>query len=325
MIQDEVSGVLMPFNFDEVYNHIPELKKFHYKLDFHCFDPLLDSSNMNPDIWVELVRIIEKNYENYDGFVVLHGSDTMAYTASAVSFMLENLNKPVIFTGSQLPLGVLRTDGRENFITAIEIAAAKQDETPIVPEVCIYFENQLMRANRTIKYNASFFNAFVSGNYPLLADVGVYIKFNENEILNLNFKKLKAHKKLDTNIGILKLFPGISMEFVTGILQTKGLKGLVLETFGSGNAPSDPAFIQALKTALDNGLVILNVSQCVTGTVEQGKYETSITLKNLGIISGYDISTEAAVTKMMYLFGRYEDPGKVKELLGMSLRGEMTI
>jgi L-asparaginase len=325
MIQDEVTGVLVPFNFDEVYNHIPVLKKFHYHLDFHCFDPLLDSSNMNPEVWVELVRIIEKNYESYDGFVVLHGSDTMAYTASAVSFMLENLNKPVIFTGSQLPLGVLRTDGRENFITAIEIAAAKQDETPVVPEVCIYFENQLMRANRTVKYNASFFNAFVSGNYPPLADVGVYIKFNKNEILNLNFKKLKVHKKLNTNIGILKLFPGISTEFVTGVLQTKGLKGLVLETFGSGNAPSDPGFIQALKTALDKGLVILNVTQCVTGTVEQGKYETSVTLKELGIISGKDISTEAAVTKMMYLFGRYEDPEKVKELLGMSLRGEMTV
>lgn len=325
MIQDEVSGALVPFNFDEVYNHIPILKKFHYHLDFHCFDPLLDSSNMNPDVWVELATIIEKNYESYDGFVVLHGSDTMAFTASAVSFMLENLNKPVIFTGSQLPLGVLRTDGRENFITAIEIAAAKHDETPMVPEVCIYFENQLMRANRTVKYNASFFNAFVSGNYPPLADVGVYIKFNVNVIQKLNFKKLKVHKNLNSNIGILKLFPGISMEFVSGLFQTKGLKGLVLETFGSGNAPSDPTFLKILKTALDNDLVVLNVSQCVTGTVEQGKYETSVELKNLGIISGNDISTEAAVTKMMYLFGRYEDPEKVKDLLKRSLRGEMTV
>lgn len=324
MIKDEESEVLIPFNFNDVYNHIPELKKFRYHLDFHCFDPLLDSSNMNPDVWVELVTIIEKNYEDYDGFVVLHGSDTMAYTASAVSFMLENLNKPVIFTGSQLPLGVLRTDGRENFITAIEIAATKQDETPVVPEVCIYFENHLMRANRTVKYNASFFNAFVSGNYPLLAEVGVYINFNRNEILKLNFKKLKAHKKPDNKVGILKLFSGITNEFVSGVLQTKGLKGIVLETFGSGNAPTDPGFLKILERALNSGLVIFNVSQCVTGTVEQGKYETSVKLKKLGVVSGKDISTEAAVTKMMYLFGRYEDSKKVKELLEISLRGEMT-
>jgi len=325
MILDEKTGALAPFNFQDVYNHIPVLKKFHYHLDFYCFDPLLDSSNMNPDVWAELVRIIEENYENYDGFVVLHGSDTMAYTASAVSFMLENLNKPVIFTGSQLPLGVLRTDGRENFITAIEIAASKQDDTPIVPEVCIYFENQLMRGNRTVKYNASFFNAFVSGNYPPLADVGVYINFNGNNISKPNFKKLKVHKKLDSHIGVLKLFPGISADFISGVLNTKGLKGLVLETFGTGNAPSDLTFINHLKHAIDRGLIILNVSQCVTGTVEQGKYETSVTLKEIGVISGNDISTESAVTKMMYLFGRYEDPEKVKELLGLSLRGEMTV
>jgi len=205
MIRDEKTEVLKPFNFDKVYEHIPTLKKFRYKLDFHCFEPLLDSASMNPEIWISLVTIIEDNYEKYDGFVILHGSDTMAYTASALSFMLENLNKPVILTGSQLPLGELRTDGRENFITAIEIAAAKEDNTPVVPEVCIYFENQLMRGNRTVKYNAENFNAFVSANYPLLADVGVYMKYNKTLILKPNFKTLKAHKILDKRVAILRL------------------------------------------------------------------------------------------------------------------------
>lgn len=325
MIMDEESGALVPFNFNAVYEHIPVLEKFHYHLDFHCFEPIIDSSNMNPEIWVELANIIESSYENYDGFVVLHGSDTMAYTASAISFMLENLNKPVIFTGSQLPLGVLRTDGRENFITAIEIAAAKDDETPVVPEVCIYFENKLLRANRTVKYNASFFNAFVSGNYPPLAEVGVYIKYNRNNILKPNFKKLKVHKNMDQSVGVLKLFPGISNEFIKSILENEGMKALVLETFGSGNAPTEKTFLDLLKKATDKGLIILNVSQCVTGTVEQGKYETSMALKKMGVISGKDISSEAALTKLMYLFGRYDVTLKVEALLQKSIRGELTI
>ena len=219
MIVDNNTNTLVPFNFEDIKKQIPELSKFNYNIGFHCFDPILDSSNMNPEVWVELSQIIKNNYEDYDGFVVLHGSDTMAYSASALSFLLENLNKPVIFTGSQLPLGVLRTDGRENLITAIEIAADKKDNTPIVPEVCIYFENRLMRANRTSKYNAENFNAFVSGNLPLLAEVGIYIKYNKNIILKPNFKKLMAHKNMDTGVAVLKLFPGISPDFIDSFLN----------------------------------------------------------------------------------------------------------
>lgn len=324
MIRDEETNVLKPFDFEGIYDQIPILRKYHYELDFHCFDPLMDSSNMSPNDWVELATIIEKNYESYDGFVILHGSDTMSYTASAISFMLENLNKPVIFTGSQLPMGVIRTDGRENFITALEIAAAKEDETPIVPEVCIYFENQLLRANRTVKYNAENFNAFISGNYPVLAEVGIYIKYNNNYILKPNFKKLKVHKNLDQGIGIVKMFPGITKEYLKGILDTPGLKAVVLETFGSGNTSSAQWFIGLLKENIDSGLIIVNVTQCVKGTVEQGKYETSLGLKNLGIISGVDITSEAALAKLMYLLGRYDNKETIEKLMQISIRGEIS-
>ena len=324
MISDEKSGALVPFNFDNINNHIPELTRFKYKIGFHSFDPILDSSNIHIETWIELGQIIKSNYDNYDGFVIMHGSDTMAYTASALSFILENLNKPVVFTGSQLPLGVLRTDGRENLLTAIEIAAANDEYTPMVPEVSIYFENHLMRGNRTTKYNAENFNAFVSGNLPLLAEVGVYIKYNKNIILKPNFKKLKVHDNFDPNVAILKLYPGIKKQLIDSLFKTEGLRGVIMESFGSGNAPSEKWFIDILKNASKSGIIILNVTQCMTGAVEHGKYETSIKLETAGVVSGGDITTESALAKMMYLLGSGHTNTKIVNLLQKSLRGEIS-
>jgi len=325
MVRDKETGSLHPVNGSELYEHIPILDKLDYKIEFYSFDPLLDSSNMNPQHWVELVSVIEKNYEKYDGFVVLHGSDTMAYTASALSFMLENLNKPVILTGSQLPLGMIRSDGRENLVTAIEIAAARQDETPVVPEVAVYFENKLLRGNRTFKYNAENFGAFQSGNYPPLAEVGIHIKYNHNAILKPNFKTLKAHTTLDNNITILKLFPGISEESVAAQLAVKDLKAVILETYGSGNAMTDEWFLEQIRQAVARGIIILNVTQCKAGTVEMGKYQTSIKLGGIGVISGSDITTESAVAKLMYLFGTGLSKKEIEKMLQVSLRGEITV
>ncbi len=325
MIKDEKTGTLVPFNFKNTFELIPILEKFECTLDFHSFDPILDSSNMNPEHWVKIAEVVEANYSDYDGFVILHGSDTMAYTASALSFMLDNLNKPVILTGSQLPIGDLRTDGRDNLIAAIEIAASRIDNTPVVPEVCIYFEDKLLRGNRTMKYSAQHFNAFVSGNYPPLAEVGIYIKFNHNYILKPNFKKLKVHKNISNEVGILKIFPGITESYVKAVMESSGIKGLILETFGSGNAPTEKWFLDSLKKAVDSGMVILNITQCITGSVEHGKYETSAHLEEIGIISGHDMTTEAGITKLMYLLGRYSDREKIAELLQRSLHGELTI
>jgi L-asparaginase len=297
---------------------------FNYHIDNYCFDPLIDSSNMDPESWIKIAGVIEEKYESYDGFVVLHGSDTMAYTASALSFMLQNLNKPVILTGSQLPLGMIRTDGRENLLTAVEIAAAREEDTPVVPEVSIYFENQLLRGNRTHKFNAQNFEAFHSFNYPALATVGITIDYNRRAIQPPNFKKLKVYKNLGADVGILKLFPGISEQNVRAVLSQEGLQVLILETFGSGNGPTSEWFIKALREAISEGLIVLNITQCQVGKVEMGKYETSVPLKEVGVISGKDMTTEAAIAKAMHLTGNHKTASKIKELLSVSMVGEMS-
>ncbi len=324
MVMNPETASLVPFDFDNVYKQIPELEKLHYHIDAIAFDPLIDSSDINPQHWIKIANIIRDKYEDYDGFVILHGSDTMSYTASALSFILTNLNKPVVITGSQLPLGVLRTDGRENFISAIEIAAAKDDDTPIVPEVCLYFENKLYRGNRTYKYNAENFNAFVSGNYPPLAEAGVYIKYFKDNIHKPNFKKLKLRTKIDPKVGILKLFPGIQESFVRAVVGCKNIRALVLESFGSGNAPTDSWFISVLKEAIDNGLIIVNVTQCVGGAVEMGKYETSRKLKEIGIISAKDMTTSSAITKLMFCLGEETNKEKVISKFIKSWAGEIS-
>ncbi len=323
MFKDPETGSLRPFNFNELYNYMPSLELFKFKIDSYSFVPIIDSSNINPDYWVKLVEVISENYEKYDGFVILHGTDTMSYTASALSFMLDNLNKPVVITGSQLPLGMIRTDGRDNFISSLEIAGAKSDDIPMIPEVCIYFENQLFRGNRTHKFNAENFDAFKSVNYPTLANVGVYIKYHEQSILKPNFKRLKIHTKLDNNIVVLRLFPGICPKTVKAILSIDGLKGVILETYGAGNAPTEKWFLDALKAALEEGILIVNISQCRGGSVEMGKYETSLDLANMGLINGKDMTMEAALTKLMLVLGMDISNQEAKRLMEKNLKGEM--
>jgi L-asparaginase len=281
---------------------------------------------VGPETWIQVANIIELNYNSFDGFIVLHGTDTMAYSASALSFMLENLGKPVIFTGSQLPIGSLRTDAKENLIASVEIAAALREDKPVVPEVGIYFENKLYRGNRTTKNNTEDFNAFLSGNYPSLAESGVHIRFNYPAIHYPDSDEpFTVHKKLDNNLAILKIFPGFSRAVTESIFLTKGLRFLFLETFGAGNAPEEEWFIQAVLAALKNGIIILNITQCMTGFVEMGLYETSRKLMEAGVLSGHDMTTEAAATKMMFLGGASTDRDWIVNQLCISLRGEMTL
>lgn len=326
MVHNTETGALQPLNFDQISEQVPELKKFNLRLDAISFESPLDSSDIGPDIWVRLAKIIFDNYQGYDGFVILHGTDTMAYTASALSFILNNLTKPVILTGSQLPIGILRTDGKENLITSIEIAADKEKGRAIVPEVCIYFENRLYRGNRTTKINAENFNAFQSANYPPLAEVGIKIRYNREHILYpRNRLELELKTNFDNHIAILKLFPGMNRAFIDSIIGIEGLKGLILETFGSGNAPADDWFIRRIRKAIDMGIIVLDITQCYTGSVALGMYETSRKLSHAGVIGGFDITTEAATTKMMYLFGQDLPQDEVRLLLNSCLRGEITI
>lgn len=325
MVRDKASGALVPADMETFKAYMPELFAGNVEVDIQAFTPMIDSSDIGPSSWRQIAQMIYDHYEAYDGFVVLHGTDTMSYTASALSFMFENLGKPIVFTGSQLPVGVLRSDAKENLLTAIEIAAAKDEEgNAIVPEVSIYFEDRLFRANRTTKRNAEHFSAFNSYNYPALAKAGVHITYQPHLVHYSDPNApLVMHDQFDTNVAVLKLFPGIQPFVVRAMLRTRGLKGVVLETFGAGNAPSDKWLYRELKSAVDKGIIIVNKTQCNTGSVEMGLYAVSLNLMKAGVLSGYDITTEALLTKMMLLLG--EMPERAKELLGKSLCGEMTI
>ncbi len=325
MMQDTKTGQLKPFDFKHLSEQIPELRKFDVSLSSVSFDKPIDSSDMDPKVWLSIAKVIEENYARHDGFVILHGSDTMSFTASALSFILEDLNKPVILTGSQLPIGTIRTDGKENLITAIEIAAAKEKGKPVVSEVCIYFEYQLYRGNRTHKFNAEHFQAFQSSNYPILAEAGVHLKYNYSALKKPGTKKLKIHSELDPHIVILKLFPGITKDVVDAVLNIKDIRGVILETFGSGNASTQSWFIDSIKKAIDKGVVVLNITQCNAGKVEQGKYATSAAFSNIGVIGGSDMTTEAAVAKLMYVLGATTNKKEIKKLLENDLRGEVTV
>jgi L-asparaginase len=323
MVNNPQTGALIPFDFEQIQQNVPELARLNYDLDVYSFDPILDSSNMDPEVWAKLAGIIAETYAVYDGFVILHGSDTMAYTASALSFMLKNLAKPVVLTGSQLPIGEIRTDAKENLITALEIAATKNDGLAMVPEVCIYFDYQLFRGNRSIKYNSEKFEAFRSPNYPVLGEAGVSLSFYTNYIHGQPRAPLELQPVFNTNIGVLKLYPGITATTVQAITRSS-VQAIVMETFGSGNTTTADWFIESLQEAVNAGKLIVDISQCQGGAVELGKYETSNKLKQMGIVSGFDMTFEATVTKLMYLLGLELANEEIAVLMEQSLRGELT-
>ncbi|MHA7111788.1 asparaginase [Sunxiuqinia elliptica] len=325
MVQKDGHGALAPVRFDQIVEEVPELKRLGCHLDSITFNPPLDSSDMSPKTWGRLAKMIQRNYRKYDGFVILHGTDTMAYTASALSYMLENLDKAVVMTGSQLPIGVLRTDGKENLITAIEIAAAQENGTTIVPEVCIYFDNKLYRGNRVVKRHADHFSAFDSVNYPILAKAGVDIRFfHENIYHPVKKGILKVSSNFDDRVVVLKIFPGMNQEIFEQIINIPSIRGVVLETFGSGNIPTLSWLVRVIKKALRRNVICVNVTQCQGGTVKMGQYQTSRELKKIGVVSGKDMTTEAAVTKLMFLLGQGLNHEDVKMHLRKNLSGEIS-
>ena len=327
MKEDPADGTLKPFDFSGIMEEVPEIRKFAVSVDSYTFTPLIDSSDVEPSLWQSLAGLIYENYEKYDGFVILHGTDTMAYSASALSFMLDNLSKPVIFTGSQLPIGRPRTDGKENLISAIEIATAKNAEgLARVPEVCICFNSQLLRGNRSTKINSVGFDAFSSPNYPPLAPAGINIKYNDSIIRSSSehWGEMSIHTKLDTRVSILKVHPGITEEAVRDILLGKGTRAVIIETYGSGNAISKPWFLEIVREAAGTGKILLNVTQCLSGDVNMDLYATGRSLKDAGVISGHDITTESALGKLFYLMGEHADNGKVKALLEKNMKGEIS-
>ncbi|MBR6423352.1 MAG: type I asparaginase [Bacteroidales bacterium] len=327
MKQDPDTLLLKPFDFTQILQEVPELRKFDMQIDTISFDPVIDSSDAKPAFWVDLAQLIRERYDAYCGFVVLHGTDTMAYTASALSFMLENLEKPVILTGSQLPIGMLRTDGRQNLIDALELAADYgPDGHPYVSEVCIYFETELFRGNRTTKYTAENFSAFRSANYPSLAEVGIHVRYNRQALYRPDQwgKPLRLHTKLDTNVAVLKIFPGITPSFVQSVLSAEGLRAVVLETYGSGNALSDAWFLDALRDFTARDGIVVNVTQCQAGAVDMGAYANGDTLRKAGVLCGYDLTTEAALAKLFVLLGQYADNKDVRELFRICISGEFS-
>ncbi len=321
------TGALEPLDFKQLASQMPEFKWIETHVDVYQFTPPIDSSDMSPQLWSQLVQIISERYEKYDGFVILHGTDTMAYTASALSFMFENLTKPIILTGSQLPIGQLRTDGKENLVTSIEIAAAHyEDGTPIVPEVCIYFSGRLLRGNRSTKMNADGFNAFDSFNYPHLADAGISIIYHDEYILKPDYSRpMTPHPVNDPNVAVFTLFPGIQDNVVRHMLDVPELRGIVMRAYGSGNAPQQPWLLQMLEAAAAKGVNIVNISQCAAGTVEMARYDTGYQLKNAGVISGHDCTVECAITKLMFLQGHFTDNQMVRKYMNTNMRGEVTL